>query len=117
MIPDRETQNEYILATAGRLFMGELTQFMENIRCWYETGTFLSDPAVRVRKQHLAPKYAGRPEGIDFTPAIEDAFERGESFDRADPLFKAYLLGTLKEEDDLFEKIRKDMLLKRIASA
>jgi len=97
-LPDRETQNEYILATAGRLFMGEWAQLMENIRCFYETGTFVSDPAVRIGKQHLAPNYAGRPEGQDFAPSIEDALERGQSFDREDPLFKAYLLGRVIED-------------------
>ncbi|MBW3002806.1 hypothetical protein KY338_06620 [Candidatus Woesearchaeota archaeon] len=109
MIPDRETQNEYILATVGRLVMGEWGQMMENIGCLLRTGTVVSDPAVRIRKQHLAPKYAGRPEGQDFAPSIEDALERGESFDREDPLFKAYLLGTLKEEDPI-EKLTEDML-------
>ena len=107
MIPDREVQNEYILATLGRLVMGEWGQMVENIRCLYQTGTVVSDPAVRIRKQHLAPKYAGKPEGNDFTPAIEDALERRQSFDREDPLLKAYLLGALREEDPIEELTNK----------
>ncbi|MBD3303768.1 hypothetical protein GF343_01360 [Candidatus Woesearchaeota archaeon] len=119
MIPDRETQNEYILATVGRLVMGEWGQMMENIRCFYETGTVVSDPAARIRKQHLAPDYAGKPEGNDFAPAIEDALAEGQSFDRKDPLFKAYLLRKLKQDNPI-EKLADDMLyasLKHSASA
>ena len=93
-IPDRETQNDIILATLGRLVMGEWGQMAENIGCLVRTGTVVSDPAVRVRKEHLAPNYAGRPEGFDFAPVIEDALENGESFDRKDPLLRAYIFGT-----------------------
>ena len=108
MIPDGETQNDIILATLGRFVMGEWGQMAENIGCLLRTGTVISDPAVRIRKQHLAPEYAGRPEGNDFAPSIEDALERGESFDREDPLFKAYLLGKLKQDDPI-EELTKDI--------
>jgi hypothetical protein len=100
-VPDREIQNDIILATLGRLVMGEWGQMAENIGCLVRTGTVISDPAVRVRREYLsAPKYAGKPEGFDFAPVIEDALENGESFDRQDPLLRAYIFGTFMEQLD-----------------
>ena len=104
-IPDREIQNDVILATLGRLVMGEWGQMAENIGCLVRTGTVISDPAVRVRREYLsAPEYAGRPEGTDFAPAIDEALERGESFDRKDPLFQAYVFGNLIDSICVLDK-------------
>lgn len=105
-LPDRETQNDIMLATLGRFMMGEWGQMAENIGCLVRTGTVISDPAVRVRKEHLAPKYAGRPEGFDFAPVIEDALENGEAFDRKDPLLRAYLFGMLIDEPQVDQMYR-----------
>jgi hypothetical protein len=103
-IPDRETQNDIILATLGRFMFGEWGQMAENLRCLAKTGTIISDPAVRIRKEHIqAPEYAGKPEGNDFRTdlgaKVNGCLERGESLDREDPLVTAYLLGLLFRED------------------
>jgi len=52
-IPDRETQNDIILATLGRFMMGEWGQMAENIGCLVRTGTVVSDPGVRIGMQYL----------------------------------------------------------------
>ncbi|MBW2986405.1 hypothetical protein KY333_03470 [Candidatus Woesearchaeota archaeon] len=108
-IPDRETQNDIILATLGRLVMGEWGQMAENIGCLVRTGTVVSDPAINVRREYLsAPKYAGKPEGFDFAPIIADALDNGEAFDRKDPLLRAYLFGMLINDEPRVDQMYRE---------
>jgi len=55
--PDREEQNDIILATLGRFMFGEWGQMVENLRCLYQTGTVISDPGVRIREGSLNSPY------------------------------------------------------------